>query len=253
MGFRRLGGVFPRQPLGERARPRSESRHERRIAGEREHAVGQGADVAMWHEKSRLAVSHRLPQARTVGGECGRSTGRRLDVRDAPPLLGTREYHAPRPSQQSPLLLVGHEPQEARGRAEPEPARQALEAPPVVPLTGHVEEQVGTASPRDRQGPERDFHSFITLEPPHVQERRLARPRGIGGIPGRVDARMNHVDPLAWHAPPREVVPRALGDGVEPGPAVRPRDQPLGGPHHGRDGPARLAKRGGAEQVRHER
>src|SRR5207245_1403122 len=76
------------------------------------HPLGRRPRVAVRHPESRLAVTHRLPQPWAVGGEGRRPAGRGLHVGDAPPLLGTGKYDRPRRAQQTPLLLVGDEPEE---------------------------------------------------------------------------------------------------------------------------------------------
>ena len=67
MRFRRLGRVVPRQSLGKGPRAHPEPRHQRRIAGDLEHPVGQGGNVAMRHEKPRLAEDVNAMRGETRG------------------------------------------------------------------------------------------------------------------------------------------------------------------------------------------
>src|SRR5438093_22678 len=209
---------------------------------------------AVRHQKAGLGVPNRLPEAGTVGRERGGTARRRLHVRDAPTLLRARQHGGPRTTQQPTLIRLGHEPEEPRSLAQAQRPRQALEARTVIAPSGDFEDQVGTRLPRECQGPEGDLHSFITLEAPHVQERRLAGSRfgGVGGVPGRIHARINDFDPLPGHPPAHQVVARALRDSVKPRAAIRPGDGPLGRPHDTGDRPARFPERSRAEEVWHE-
>src|SRR5207247_1160370 len=76
--------------------------------------------------------------------------------------------------------------------------------------------------------PDRRLHSFITLETPHVQERRRSRPRrpAIRGIPRRIDARVNDFPALPRDPTPHQVVSGAVRHRVNPRPPRHPRAPP---------------------------
>src|SRR3989442_1688486 len=161
----------------------------------------------------------------------GRAAPRRLAVGDTPPPLRARHPPRPGPPQQAALRLLGYEPEEAHRVGLTQRAGQPLEPDAIVSLPGDLERHVGTRRARQGHGPDGGFHSFITLETPHIQERRRGRPRGgrVRGIPRRIDPRVNDFDPLPPHPPPHQVVARAVGDRVNRPPPVHARDQAIGG------------------------
>src|SRR2546423_510384 len=104
--FRGPRGPLPGELLGERSGATPQPRHERGIGGQLEHSVRQRPHIAVRYEEPGLALSHRFAQPGAVGGERGRATRRRLDVRDAPPLLRTGQHDGPGAAEQPAFLLL---------------------------------------------------------------------------------------------------------------------------------------------------
>src|SRR2546426_5864894 len=65
----------------------------------------------------------------------------RSHVGDAPPLLGTGKYDRPRRAQQTPLLLVGDEPEEPHPLPHPQALGQAFQPRTVVAVPRDFEDR----------------------------------------------------------------------------------------------------------------
>src|SRR5207249_6637296 len=99
----------PGESLGEAARTGTQGGHQRRRLGQLEHPAGQALDVAVRHQKSRLAVEHRVAEPGTVRGDRWRAARARYDHRDTPTFLGRREDVRPRPPEERDLLRLTDE------------------------------------------------------------------------------------------------------------------------------------------------
>jgi len=152
MRFRRPGRPLPGELLREGAGAATQPRHEGGVGGERKHPVRERARITVRHQKTRLGVPDRLPEAGTVRRERGGTARRRLHVRNAPPLLRARQHDRPRTTQQPTLIRLGHEPEEPGGLAQTQRPREALEACTVVAPSGDFEDQVGTRLAREARG-----------------------------------------------------------------------------------------------------
>ena len=97
-------------------------------SGDAAHRGAHRAHVAVRHEKSRLAVAHRLANARRVRCDDRRGARGRLEVRDAPALLGRCEHERPRATQQRELLRLRDAPKKPHAARRGQASAPALRA-----------------------------------------------------------------------------------------------------------------------------
>jgi len=131
----------------------------------------QGGRVARRHEQSGLAVDDEIQQAPDRAGDYGASVGHRLGAHDAEALTVRRTGNHRSACVQPEQLVVGKEAERARHLVSQRPVARNHEIHP------------------DR-GLDELPDAFLRGEPARIEH--LRRVRGLGDIPGKVDAVRDH-------------------------------------------------------------
>ncbi len=173
-----------RQALGEASRVGAEPLDQHRIAGELHHASASAATSPWGTSRPVTPSAHRIAKPRAVRGQRRRAGSAAASTIVMPhPSLGDGNTFAVAERSSAKLLVLGDEAVELDGIDEPKACREPLQLRLKVAPAGDVQASIGTPEPRLGQCPQRQVHSFVTLEPSDIQE-GWGRGAGNGAGPG---------------------------------------------------------------------